>query len=48
MKVHIVTAANRDRYSRELDQMHRQRHEVFVGGYHLERQRVEDAGSGFS
>ena len=32
MKVHIVTAANRDRYGRELDQMHRQRHEVFVGG----------------
>jgi acyl-homoserine lactone synthase len=32
MLCHCVTAANRARYSRQLDQMFRQRHEVFVDG----------------
>mgnify|MGYP001028428375 CR=1 FL=1 len=54
MKVHIVTAANRDRYGRELEQMHRQRHEVFVGGLGwtelarkdgLERDQFDDASA---
>jgi acyl-homoserine lactone synthase len=30
MKVHIVTRANRSLYARELEQMHRLRHEIFV------------------
>lgn len=30
MLCHCITAANRARYSAQLDQMHRQRHEVFV------------------
>ena len=30
MKVHIITSANRAVYGRELEQMHRLRHEIFV------------------
>lgn len=56
MKVHIVTAANRDRYGRELEQMHRQRHEVFVGGLGwtelaqrdgLERDQFDDGSAAY-